>query len=103
MRGILPEAVLKRPKTGLASFPVYEYYCRRHVAIDLQGICNAPFLEKFVDIDRFMKIAENPDKLLPEEYILITRPLSLAIWLQNLFSGTIKPMTGGKYEHHQSA
>ena len=82
MRGILPNTVLDRPKAPLAGFPMYESL--QKIALpDLASICDAHSFERFVSVDRFLKIAKNPQRLLPQEFELITRPLSLAVWLKN--------------------
>lgn len=83
MAGILPDFVLQRPKTPLLSSPVYERL-RKSPFPDLDDLASTPGLTQFIDINRFLKIAKNPNKIRPEEITLVTRPLGLAVWLRRL-------------------
>lgn len=89
MEDTLPDSVLRRPKTPLASSPIYERL-RKSTLSDLDYLASTRDLEQFIDIDRFLKIAKNPNKIRPEEIKLITRPLGLAIWLRRLNNSPAK-------------
>lgn len=81
MRGRLPETVRRRRKSPLSGFPEYEKL-REGSTNPTQIVTATPSLTRFVDVDRFLDIARYPERLRPSEYTLVTRPLSLAVWLQ---------------------
>jgi asparagine synthase (glutamine-hydrolysing) len=85
MRDKLPDAVRRRPKAPLDGYPVHEGLVRCPPP-DLKRIAEASGIERFVDLERFLVIARQPQKLRPSEYALITRPLGLAVWLQKAAS-----------------
>ena len=97
MHGVLPDSILRRPKAPLPGFPIYERL-RKTALSDLDYLASTPNLEKFVDVDRFLKIARKPDKIRPGESDLITRPLDLAIWLRRMDKSPEKSKMEGKYE-----
>jgi hypothetical protein len=81
MKNRLPDPLLQRPKAPLSVSPVHERL--QNVSIsDINSGLGDNRLAEYVDLDRFRTIAENPRSLRPEETPLITRPLSLAIWLR---------------------
>jgi len=90
MEHILPWTVLQRPKAPLAGFPAYEYLQQGNVP-GLQRAGDFPELERFINMDRFLKIASRPERLRPEESGFISRPLGLAVWLENLYSEKSRP------------
>lgn len=86
MRQRLPAEVLRRRKTPLAGIPVHRALtgCRlanSGLARDLDR------LARFMDIERFERLLQHPERLRPSESELITRPLGLAMWLSRLQSG----------------
>jgi asparagine synthase (glutamine-hydrolysing) len=85
MAGRLPEAVIRRPKSPLSGFPAYESLKRFHPA-NMEKIRNVPLLENYIQIDPFLQVAQKPEKLRPGEHALITRPLGLAVWLDQVQS-----------------
>ena len=82
MKGRLPDPVCGRPKAPLAGYPVYE-------VLQQQGAPRIDIFDprgevrEYINIDKFQTIWQRPDKLRPGEEHLITRPLSLALWLQH--------------------
>jgi asparagine synthase (glutamine-hydrolysing) len=80
LRNFLPQEVLHRSKAPLAGFPIYENLQRKPLA-NFDNIITAPEFDQFVDINQYVKIVKNSEKLRPEEYTMITYPLRLAFWL----------------------
>jgi asparagine synthase (glutamine-hydrolysing) len=90
MKNRLPERVLQRPKTPLQGFPVYEQLKQSR----LNGLKNAVShrdLAPFIDKRRVVPMLDHPEKLYPEEYHWITRPLGLAWWLRQQRPEPITP------------
>ena len=81
MKGRLPGQVCDRPKAPLAGYPVYELLQQQR-APRIELFDPGGEVKKYVNIDKFQRIWQRPDKLRPGEEYLITRPLSLALWLQ---------------------
>jgi asparagine synthase (glutamine-hydrolysing) len=84
-RNRLPESVRRRPKTPLSGFPEYEGLIREKGKQFSKILADAG-LERFIDIEKYMGIANSPEKLRPGEYYLISRPLILAGWLKQVSS-----------------
>ncbi|MFB2935997.1 asparagine synthase-related protein [Aerosakkonemataceae cyanobacterium BLCC-F154] len=95
MQGILPEAVVKRPKTPLAGDPFAVLLKQSNSEwIDRWKI--TPEMSKYVVRDAVPKIAEKEDY--SNEVWLNLRPLSLAHWLQQLKPVKMKSVTEDYYE-----
>ncbi len=88
-RDMLPDTVQLRPKTPLTGFPDYEHLLRRTDA-EMTNTFLPDEFEAFIDMQRYRKIAGQPQKLRPGEHTLITHPLRLARWLQYLEPGDSK-------------
>lgn len=80
MKNRLPDPLLRRPKTPMGVSPVHERLQKISIS-DINSWLGDNRLAEYVDPARFRTIAENPQGLRPQETPLITRPLSLAIWL----------------------
>lgn len=82
MEGTLPEAVRTRPKTPLAGNPA------RYTALNLKTdevriqLRLAPPIARLVDIDLYLRLVDQAQRLKVWEIDMITRPSSLAIWWQ---------------------
>jgi asparagine synthase (glutamine-hydrolysing) len=80
-RNRLPKSVRQRPKSPLSGFPEYEELVRRN-GKRLKSVLAVHGLDQFINVDTFITLAKNPQKLRPGEYYLISRPLALAGWLK---------------------
>lgn len=80
MKKRLPGSILTRPKTPLKGFPGFESIRLDSMRV-LDGLNSVPMISKYIDMDLFLNIARQPQQLRPEEYELITRPIGLALWL----------------------
>ena len=76
MSGILPDPVLRRPKSPLASDPDWQQ--ARHSA--LQPLRPAPELGRYVSVERVIRDAGDDMALLEMNF----RPFALNYWLKNL-------------------
>ncbi|MEO5676413.1 MAG: asparagine synthase-related protein [Usitatibacter sp.] len=79
MKGILPEAVRKRPKTGLAGFPHIEML-KRDASKWVDEFVPCPETTRFVDRSKIPKTRGDSD---PNRSLMNLRPLSLDLWLRN--------------------
>ena len=80
MKTRLPEKVLRRPKTPLRGFAAYEQLVREPLT-GYEGLLETTGIDAYIDTRRLTKLMAHPEKLYPEEYPWITRPLGLALWL----------------------
>jgi asparagine synthase (glutamine-hydrolysing) len=85
MRDRLPDSVRRCPEVPLAGYPAHEGLVRCPPP-DPTRVAEVSGIDRFVDLERFLEIATQPQKLRPSEYELITRPLGLALWLQEATS-----------------
>lgn len=81
MTGRMPEKVRTRPKTPLQIDPLRSVI--RTISVDEAQtyITRAPELERFLDIDKYLRLFANVQRLKDNENEWISRPLSLAFWL----------------------
>jgi asparagine synthase (glutamine-hydrolysing) len=83
MRARLPATTLARRKAPLAANPVHRILLAS--AEEIAGLArDVDRLAQFIDVTRFKRIAERPERLHEWEYGLVTRPLGLALWLRRL-------------------
>jgi len=80
-RDRLPEAIRLRPKTPLSSNPLW-LLLEEKGREWMESTVAASRLQEFVDLERYMGAYEARRELSPFQSPLLTRPLSLAIWLQ---------------------
>ena len=85
MRGVLPEAVLRRPKTPLAGWPEMQLL-HRPEARWIDGFAPAPGLARYVDRVRIPPVCAQgaDDQSSRERRWRDLRPLSLSVWMRNL-------------------
>ncbi len=94
----LPARVLSRPKTPLSGYPPYEMIRKAKKPLSFEALIKESGVERFVDKGRYLHILLNSDKIRPEEYELITRPLGLAWWLTQQKLKRVKdPFSGGNH------
>ena len=80
MASRLPETILRRPKTPLSGFAIYEQLVQTPLT-GVKEILKQTDLDNYIDRRLLLKLLAHPKKLYPEEYTWITRPLGLALWL----------------------
>lgn len=85
MKHRLPQAVLERAKTTPQGFSDYERV-RKDETLFLNGQNLSGRLKRYIDLTRYRPMIEEPEKLLPVESELITRPIFLGHWLTMLDS-----------------
>jgi asparagine synthase (glutamine-hydrolysing) len=90
MRGMLPDAVLRRPKSALSSDPIWEAYQTR----PLPRLSPVTALKDFVDVRRVPKDA-GPDMV---RFRANFRPFALNYWLRNLSGQTHLKQEEQKHE-----
>ena len=85
MRGVLPEAVLLRPKTPLAGWPEMQLL-HRPEARWIDAFAPAPGLARYVDRARIPPVCAQAadDQSSRERRWRDLRPLSLSVWMRNL-------------------
>ena len=81
MQGILPDAVRTRPKSPAVGSSGHSRWSVE-AAPWVARLMTTPGLARFVDLEHFGRMAAMPQRLLPHEANLLTRPLSLALWLR---------------------
>ncbi len=82
MRGVLPEAVLRRPKTPLAGFP-HVALLQRAESQWVDRFQAQPLLAKYVDRAKIPPVHRMEDS---QQSWMNLRPLSLNFWLGGLRS-----------------
>lgn len=90
MENRLPGSVLNRPKATIPGFPEYERLRRDNLlAIHARGLNGK--VSRYVDLKRYRAILSASEKLRPDEFTLITRPLLLAKWIDRMDGKTFQP------------
>ncbi|MGD8367159.1 MAG: asparagine synthase-related protein [Desulfobacterales bacterium] len=98
LAGRLPEEIVRRPKTPLPGYPLYEMIRVSKRPLPVINLLKESGLDRFVDRRRYLQILQNSDKIRPGEYELITRPLGLAWWLTQRKPWRFdNPATGGNH------
>jgi asparagine synthase (glutamine-hydrolysing) len=85
MRGVLPEAILKRPKTPLTNDP----WTKHILELGLPPVSWTPALEQYVDRSRLERAPAND----PNRFWIDFRVRSLGYWLRNLHVPETVPQT----------
>ena len=83
MQGILPETVIKRPKTPAGTTAAYQLNRQREVPPWMAELAATPGLAPYVDGDRLSELVQNLPKLSWRESKRIPAPLVLAYWLRH--------------------
>lgn len=86
MVGIMPEMVRTRPKTPLQGDPTRSALSTMTIDEAQVYITQAPKIERFVDIAKYLKLFANSHRLKDNEFELLSRPLGLAYWLTNFLN-----------------
>lgn len=97
----LPPSVLRRRKAPLADFPVHHGLLENRLEpsrlASLEG-----HLAQFIDVSRFRRFAQHPERLRAWEAELVTRPLGLALWLSRRRAGPNREgVAGGSSRSHE--
>ena len=81
LSGRLPEKIVQRPKAPLSDNPLHAALREAGGQEPVWALLLDSGVKRFVDLDLYLIILQNSDKLRPEEIELVTRPLGLAWWL----------------------
>lgn len=82
MRGVLPEAVRRRPKAPLRGDPIGARLQQGDSTLWKATLFGAPHIEAYVDRATAQQMVQDLDAHAPRRSYLITRPISLAQWLE---------------------